>query len=97
MNITPTFSILWPCFHQKNSKHQEMFCHWMLENIDQTFQMSIQCFNPQKPTKYFKWFDNGVPIELQKKLMLYRNHCGNILNTKKVKSTKHLKQCQNIL
>src|SRR5260370_12458015 len=35
MNITHTFSILWPCFHQKNSKHQEMFCHWMLENIDQ--------------------------------------------------------------
>src|SRR5260370_40792713 len=54
MNITHTFSILWPCFHQKNSKHQEMFCHWMLENIDQTFQMSIQCFNPKKPTKYFK-------------------------------------------
>src|SRR5260370_10264890 len=36
---------------KKNLKHQEMFCHWMLENIDQTFQMSIQCFNPKKPTK----------------------------------------------
>ena len=36
---------------KKNSKHQEMFCHWMLENIDKTFQMSIQCFSPKKPIK----------------------------------------------
>src|SRR5260370_25306297 len=28
--------------------------------------------------------------------MLYRNHCGNILNTKEVKATKHLKQRQNV-
>src|SRR6266478_8173614 len=28
--------------------------------------------------------------------MLCRNHCGNILNTKKVKATKHLKQRQNV-
>src|SRR5260370_13318210 len=27
--------------------------------------------------------------------MLYRNHYGNILNTKEVKATKHLKQRQN--
>src|SRR5260370_12741147 len=28
--------------------------------------------------------------------MLYRNHCGNILNIKEVKATKHLKQSQNV-
>src|SRR5260370_41363029 len=41
MNITHTFSILWPCFHQKNSKHQEIFCHLILENITQTIQIAI--------------------------------------------------------
>src|SRR5260370_10516706 len=86
MNITHTFSILWPCFHQKNSKHQEMFCHWMLENIDQTFQMSIQ------------WSSHRIVKEVGiVGSMLYRNHCENILNTKEVKAPKHLKQRQNVL
>src|SRR5260370_6607379 len=97
IKISHTFSIL---KKYKKLKNQEIFFHWMLENIDQTFQMSIQCFSPKKTNQIIYMVGQWSSHRIVKEVgivgsMLYRNHCGNILNTKEVKATKHLKQRHN--
>src|SRR6266850_4384084 len=56
MNITHTFSIFVAMLPPKNSRNQEMFCHWMLENIDQTFQCQYNVLAPKnQPNNLIGW------------------------------------------